>query len=72
MTLSVTESLVDGLLLLISVYLLLGILFSIYFLVKGARELDEGVEGTPWHFKLLIWPGSVLLWVVLLTRILRK
>lgn len=53
-------------------YLLLGLLFSVYFYIAGASRLDEGTNGTPWHFKLIIFPGVVLFWGVLLMKILRK
>lgn len=54
------------------VYLLIGLLFSIWFALAGAKKLDDGVSETPWHFKLIIIPGAVLLWVVLLAKIIRK
>lgn len=63
---------VDILLILMGVYLLLGIVFSIYFIFAGASKLDEDVKGSPWHFWLIIWPGSVLLWSVLLLKMIRK
>ena len=66
------EVIVDGLLLLMGVYLVVGIFFSFYFLFKGMVKLDDGTANTPWHFKLLIWPGTVLMWSVLLTRMLKK
>lgn len=66
------ELIVDAFLILLGAYLVLGILFSFYFLTKGMVKLDEGTKGTPWHFKALIWPGTVLMWAVLLTRILKK
>ncbi len=66
------EVAVDILLLLMGTYLVLGFLFSFYFILKGASKMDEDVEGSPWHFKLIIWPGAVLLWVVLLRKLIRK
>ncbi|MBC6426249.1 MAG: hypothetical protein GDA51_07225, partial [Ekhidna sp.] len=36
------------------IYLIIGVLFSIYFYAKGSVRIDEGVKGTPWHFKLII------------------
>ncbi|MEM6523131.1 MAG: hypothetical protein AAGF85_10200 [Bacteroidota bacterium] len=54
------------------VYLLIGLLFSAWFALAGARKLDNGVSGTPWHFKLIIIPGAVLLWIILLLKLIRK
>lgn len=63
---------VDIFLTVLTVYLLIGVLFGFYFVIAGAKKLDEGVEGTPWHFKLIIFPGSVLLWIVLIFKIIQK
>ncbi|MBV6645797.1 MAG: hypothetical protein KI790_10130 [Cyclobacteriaceae bacterium] len=64
--------LTDSFLLSLGIYLLLGTAFSIYFVFAGANRLDPGVKDAPWHFRLIIWPGSVLLWVTLLTKLLKK
>ncbi|MEO9484890.1 MAG: hypothetical protein ABJG47_15630 [Ekhidna sp.] len=64
------ESAVDILLGVMTMYLIAGVLFSIYFYVKGASKIDEGTDGTPWHFKLIIFPGVVLLWPALFIKLL--
>lgn len=64
--------LIDILLGFMALYLIAGLLFSIYFYVKGSSQIDEGTKDTPWHFKLIILPGVVLLWVALLTKLMRK
>lgn len=55
-----------------ALYLVIGLLFSIYFYAKGGVQIDEGVKGTTWHFKLIIFPGVVLFWCVLVKRLMRK
>lgn len=62
---------VDTLLVSMAIYLAVGFVFSIYFLLKGAAKMDEVTKDSPWHFKLIIWPGIVLLWSVLLLKIIR-
>ncbi|MBC6426251.1 MAG: hypothetical protein GDA51_07235 [Ekhidna sp.] len=54
------------------IYLIIGVLFSIYFYAKGSVRIDEGVKGTPWHFKLIIFPGVVLFWSVLVRKLMKK
>ncbi len=49
-------------------YLLLGLVFAIAFLWKGAGKLDDKTKGTSWVFKALIIPGSIALWPVLLKK----
>ena len=63
---------IDIFLVLIAAYMILGLLFSIYFYVSGAAKIDEGTKETPWHFKLIIFPGVVLFWSVLLVKLIRK
>ena len=64
--------LIDIFLLTLVLYLLIGLLFSVYFYTKGARQIDEGTQNTPWHFKAIIFPGVVLFWSVLLFKLIRK
>lgn len=56
----------------LALYLMVGVLFSVYFYAKGAAKIDEGTAGTPWHFKLIIFPGVVLFWSVLLIKLMKK
>ena len=50
------------------IYLLLGIIFAIAFLWKGITKVDAGAKNTRFFLKLLIFPGAVLFWVVLLRK----
>ena len=50
------------------VYLVLGLAFAIAFVIKGARVIDENAQGTGIIFRIMILPGSVLLWPYLLLR----
>ena len=53
---------------LAGLYLVIGLIFAIWFVIKGARTVDPAVEGTSIVFKLLIIPGSILLWPVLMRK----
>ena len=63
---------IDLLLIAALAYLILGLVYAVYFYTKGAARIDEGTQGTPWHFKLIIFPGVVLFWAVLLTKSLKS
>jgi len=63
---------VDLILILALLYIIGGLLFSIFFYSKGAALLDEGTIGTPWHFKAIIFPGVVLFWSILMIKIFRS
>ena len=56
-------------LLVIEVYLALGLLFSIPFVIKGVTVIDpDGAEGTKWTFRVIIIPGTIIFWPVLLKK----
>lgn len=50
------------------VYLLLGVAFAFVFLWRGAAVLDESAKGISWKTRLLLIPGSVALWPLLLQK----
>jgi hypothetical protein len=50
------------------VYLALGIVFSVPFLVRGLRRVDPATAGGTVGFKLVILPGVVALWPLLARR----
>ena len=59
---------IDIFLLVLLVYLVLGILYSVWFYWKDAPVIDAGTQQTPWHFKAIIYPGVVLFWVILFRK----
>jgi hypothetical protein len=58
--------------LLAGLYILAGILFSIFFLSRGIYKVDKNAEGSPVSFKLVILPGVVLLWPVLFRLVIKN
>jgi len=63
--------LVNIILIIITVYLLLGVLFVIPFLVTGISKVDEGAYGGTIGFKIIIMPGVIVFWPFLLRRWLK-
>ena len=63
---------IDSLLFASALYLVIGVVYSIYFYVTGGKKLDSGVVDAPWHFKLIIFPGIVLFWSALLVKQIRN
>lgn len=49
-------------------YLGLGLLFGAVFVIAGAGRLDPHAKAGTWGFRILILPGSVLLWPLLASR----
>jgi membrane protein implicated in regulation of membrane protease activity len=56
------------LLILAAVYLALGLVFAVPFVLVGAGRIDPHAAQASWGFRLLILPGTTLLWPLLVWR----
>ena len=56
----------------VQVYLLLGLLFAVPFVLFLAKRTDHSAKGSTWGFRMIVIPGVTLLWPVLLKRILKR
>ncbi|HRI21020.1 MAG TPA: hypothetical protein PLA68_08695 [Panacibacter sp.] len=61
-------TIVSVLLIAIAAYLFAGMVFTIFFQAKGLSKIDEGVHGSSWGFRIIIIPGCIVFWVVLLRK----
>jgi len=57
-----------GFLILLGVYLAIGVVFAFPFVLVGAQRIDPHASKGSRGFRLLIIPGAVALWPVLLRR----
>ena len=62
------EQLASAVLFLAVIYLLIGLVFYFPFIWKGIYLIDEGAQGSPKAFFLLILPGTLAFWPVLLAK----
>jgi hypothetical protein len=53
---------------LLASYVALGAAFAVPFVALGVQRVDPAAAGASWGFRLLILPGTVLLWPLLLGR----
>lgn len=53
---------------LLYLYLLIGVVVSIWFAFYKVARIDEGAKATSIGFKLLLLPGSILLWPIVLHK----
>ena len=53
---------------LLELYLLAGLLFALPFVARGIERIDPAAHGASWGFRLLVLPGAVALWPILLRR----
>lgn len=56
---------------IVTLYALVGGLFGLFFVARGAQRSDPAARGAGWGFRLLILPGAAALWPVLAWRWLR-
>lgn len=61
----------QGLVLACAIYLALGFVFALLFVSKGLQRVDAAAQGMPWLARLLIFPGVVALWPLMLKKWLR-
>jgi len=59
---------VEIFLIIAAIYLVVGVLFVIPFLMKGLTKVDAGAHGSTIGFKIIILPGVIVLWPVLLKK----
>ena len=63
-----TGTIVEIILLIAACYLALGFLFAIAFIIKGVHAIDEGAHGSSIGFYIIIIPGVIVFWPVLLKK----
>jgi hypothetical protein len=56
---------------ILGIYVTVGVLFSLFFVVFGAGRIDPSVRQSTRGFHLIIVPGVVALWPLLALRLLR-
>ncbi len=63
------EKLMELFVLMLSGYFFCGLLFAILFVWKGVTAIDpDGAKGTRLGFRLIIIPGTMAFWPVLLKK----
>jgi len=58
-------------LLIVGLYLAAGLVFAVPFAIKGVTRIDENAVGSKWGFRLIIIPGSIVFWPLLLRKWLK-
>ena len=57
-----------GLLFVAGIYLAAGLLFALAFVGSGVRKIDPHAAHVSWGFRVLIIPGTMAFWPLLLRR----
>ena len=53
---------------IVSIYLICGAVFTILFFLRGLSIVDEGANGSTIGFRIIIIPGCLSLWPLLLRK----
>ena len=56
----------------VEIYTGFGLLFSIWFVVRGVTIVDESASGSGVLFRLLLIPGSTVFWPLLAKRCVKR
>ena len=63
---------IDVLLIGLGVYAVIGLVVSAWLLSRGLVRLDPGLAASPHRVRLILLPGCIGLWPVLLTKVMRS
>ena len=61
-----------GFLTILGIYFLLGLLFGLYFLFKGATKIDPIMADTKKKVRFLLFPGVVATWPFLIGKLFKS
>lgn len=62
------ETFASGLVAAVGMYLALGFLFALVFVTRGVGAIDPVAREGTWGFRVLIIPGVMALWPLLIRR----
>ena len=60
------ENIIGTLLAILAIYLAIGFVFGLLFVLFGVKRIDHGAEAGTWGFRILILPGCAIFWPYLL------
>jgi len=55
-------------LVVVAIYLTIGFVFAIPFVIKGVHKVDEVAHGGSIGFRIIIIPGTMVFWPLLLKK----
>ncbi|MFT6337225.1 MAG: hypothetical protein ACI86M_003067 [Saprospiraceae bacterium] len=63
------EIIINVFLAVLGIYFAIGLLFGLYFLVKGAPKIDPIMKDSQKKVRVLILPGVIATWPFLISRL---
>ncbi len=65
------EAVINIFLTILAIYFALGLLFALYFIFAGASKVDPLLKESRWVVRLLLTPGCIAVWPLLLINLFR-
>lgn len=62
------EQFTDFLLIMVGIYTMIGFFYHLYFISHAYKYKDSDAENTTFWFKLIILPGMLVFWPVILMK----
>jgi len=56
---------------ILGIYFLIGLLFGIYFLIKGAPKIDPLMADSKKKVRILLFPGVIATWPFLISKLFK-
>ena len=66
------ETVISIFLWVLGAYFIAGTLFGFYFLIIGAAKLDPQISNSKKSVRILLFPGAVATWPLLLAKLLKS
>lgn len=60
--------LVNGILAVLAIYVAIGSILAVPFVIFGIGRVDHAAKDTPFTFRVLVLPGVIALWPLMLRR----
>lgn len=69
-----SEGLANSIVMVLGIYAVIGLLVGLAFMFGGAGKIDPAAKGKgmPWRVRLLVLPGIVGLWPIMLLKLFRQ
>ncbi|GAA4885813.1 hypothetical protein GCM10023311_05780 [Flaviramulus aquimarinus] len=57
---------------ILGIYFIIGLLFALYFIIKGATKIDPLMQDTKKRVRFLLLPGVIVTWPFLIVKLFKS
>ena len=66
------ETIINIFLAILGIYFVIGFIFGLYFLFKGASKIDPLMQDTKKKVRVLLFPGVIATWPFLMSKLFKS